>query len=151
MRGTTPHERKQTACGFSTKIDGASGKSFATMNDPPPIIDWQAALSNAGDDNELFLEVKATAMKEIQSLLPRLREALNNNDADRTQYIAHTLKGAARVIAATKTRLIAERIEQAANAEDLERAKATIDQLDSAIRELITTLMQSDDRPVSES
>ena len=113
------------------------------MSDEIPIIDWQTAMANVADDKELFHAVKDSALEEIPGLLPRLVAALDQGKQEEAHRLAHTIKGASRVIAATKTMLVAERIERAAAAGDLQSAKGSIDELRTVIEELVATLNQA--------
>jgi CheY-like chemotaxis protein len=111
--------------------------------DEVPVIDWKMAMSNVADDKELFLAVKDSALEEIPGLLPDLTAAIDAGNQLDAQRLAHTIKGAARVIAATKTMLVAERIEHAANKGHLDQAKDSMDELRQVIDELVEVLNQT--------
>ena len=113
------------------------------MADEIPIIDWQTAMANVAHDKELFHAVKESALEEIPGLLPRLVAALDNGERADAQRYAHTIKGAARVIAANKTMFVAERIEQAVADGDLATAKGSMDELRTVIEELVEALNQT--------
>ena len=120
---------------------GNNGQSSA---EDCPIIDWPAAMANVADDKDLFNAVKESALDEIPALLPSLRTSIDEGKEEESQRLAHTIKGAARVIAAAKTMAVAERIEKAAERGDLETARGTLDELHRVIDELIETLNQSE-------
>jgi HPt (histidine-containing phosphotransfer) domain-containing protein len=119
-----------------------------TTNDNPtkdkdgqrPVIDWKEALANVGNNRELFEDVKAAAMKEIPGILPSLTKAIQDGNVRESQRLAHTIKGAARAIAAHRTHDAAERIESAAAGQDLATALSSIDKLRATVDELIDTL-----------
>jgi HPt (histidine-containing phosphotransfer) domain-containing protein len=111
-------------------------------NDEIPVIDWQTAMANVADDKELFNAVKESALDEIPGLMPPLMAAINANDQIESQRLAHTIKGAARVIAASRTMAVAEKIEAAAARQEFDLARDTMPELGDVIAELIETLNQ---------
>ncbi len=121
---------------------GGAGGSSAQSADVAslPVIEWEEALANAADDRDLFAAVRDSALEEIPSLMPKLSAAIDEKDAATSQRLAHTIKGAARVIAAVKTMTVAERVEHAAKREDLDAAKQSMPELQVVIDELIETL-----------
>ena len=104
------------------------------------VIDWPTAMTNVADDKELFNAVKDSALDEIPSLIPELVKAIEAEEQQHAQRFAHTIKGAARVIAANKTMLIAERAEHACRDGELDVASSMIEPLRAAVEELIQTL-----------
>jgi CheY-like chemotaxis protein/HPt (histidine-containing phosphotransfer) domain-containing protein len=109
-----------------------------------PIIDWKLALANVANDKELFIAVRDSALDEIPGLMPALSDAIDRGAASEAQRLAHTIKGAARVIAASKTMAVAERIEYAARRGDLGAARESMGELAEVIEELIETLNRSE-------
>jgi HPt (histidine-containing phosphotransfer) domain-containing protein len=122
----------------------ASDSGKAETDAVIPVIDWKEAMANVADDKDLFIAVKDSAMEEIPSLLPQLTEAIDQGNAPESQRFAHTIKGAARVIAATKTMNVAQGIEQAARRGDLDAARGSLGDLQTAIDELVETLNRSE-------
>jgi HPt (histidine-containing phosphotransfer) domain-containing protein len=119
---------------------GGGGREEAIRRANPPVIDWKTAMENVADDKELFEAVKESALEEIPRLYPSLVSAIDSGQQLDAQRLAHTIKGAARVIAATKTMLVSERIEHASAKGDLDGAKESLDELNQVIQELIETL-----------
>ena len=109
-----------------------------------PIIDWPAALANAAGDRDLFAAVRDAALQEIPSLMPALREAIDSADSKTAMRLAHTIKGAARVVAAVRTMNVAEIVEQAAAQDNLHLAAETMPRLVSVTDELVAMLEESD-------
>jgi two-component system sensor histidine kinase/response regulator len=128
-----------------SSVDGpaASNGKLASPNDVP-VIDWKLALENVANDKDLFSAVRDSALEEIPGLMPTLSGAIDQGSAGEAQRLAHTIKGAARVIAAAKTMEVAERIEFAARDGDLESARGTLGELSEVIEELIETLNRSE-------
>jgi PAS domain S-box-containing protein len=124
-------------------VNDGPGKNGAVGADVP-VIDWRTALANVCDDRDLFIAVKDSALEEIPSLWPTLRDRIAAGDSVESQRLAHTIKGAARVIAASRTMLVAERIEKSAARGDLPAAAAMLDELHAVIDELVLTLQRTE-------
>ena len=105
-------------------------------DDPLPIIDYRQALENAVGDQAIFEAVCEAALQEIPSLCPLLEKALENHECGTGERLAHTIKGAARAIAAQRVMAIAEAIEKAMAVEGLEDAWRRYKLLTPAIEEL---------------
>ena len=110
-----------------------------------PVVDWPAALANAAGDKELFKAVRDAALQEIPSLMPQLQVAIDSSDAKTAMRLAHTIKGAARVVAGARAMTVSEIVEQAAAKEDLPLAAETMPQLRAVVDDLIAALKDSDD------
>ena len=121
---------------------GVGAEQEAAQASSPPVIDWTTAMENVAGDKELFDAVKESALEEIPHLYPSLVSAIDSGKQVDAQRFAHTIKGAARVIAATKTMIAAERIELASAKGELDRAKESLEELNQVIQELIKTLSE---------
>ena len=121
---------------------GDGGEQPEVAGGGPPVIDWEAAMEHVGDDKELFEAVKESALEEIPRLYSSLLSAIDSGQQVDAQRLAHTIKGAARVIAATKTMLVSERIEQASAKGDLDIARDSLEELNQVIEELVRTLSE---------
>lgn len=108
-----------------------------------PVIDYEQALENAAGEREIFDAVCESAIQEIPALYYDLVRAVEKAEMPVGQRLAHTIKGAARVIAAIKTMTLSERIELAMAESDLGKAQETIPALCSAIDELKSELNES--------
>jgi CheY-like chemotaxis protein len=138
------HEGISAATITTPLTDGAAGNGKAEAEAEVPVIDWKLALANVANDKELFIAVKDSAMDEIPGLMPELSSAIDQGAAAEAQRLAHTIKGAARVIAASRTMAVAERIEYAARQGDLGAARDSMGELAKVIDELIETLNRSE-------
>ncbi len=101
-----------------------------------PVIDYDTALENAGGDREIFVAVCASALQEVPRLSPGLIKAIDQGQLQEAQRLAHTIKGAARVIAGVKTMKIAEKIESDMGKQDAQSARSSLSDLADAINEL---------------
>jgi HPt (histidine-containing phosphotransfer) domain-containing protein len=121
---------------------GGGGERSAAQGGNPPIIDLKIAMENVAGDEELFEAVKDSALEEIPRLYFSLVSAIDSGQQADAQRHAHTIKGAARVIAATKTMLVSERIEHASAKGELDRARDSLEELKQVINELVETLSE---------
>jgi len=112
-----------------------------------PVIDWTQAFSNVADDLALFEVVKLSALNEIPTLLRQLTDSHDNGLQVEAEWHAHTLKGAARVIAASRTVNLVERLEQATRDGDVSAAQMLLAKLCAAVEELVETLRCADNIP----
>ena len=106
-----------------------------------PALDLAAGLERVMDDRALFLRVLGRFAGDYRDLAVRLRAALAASDTVLAQRIAHTLKGAAGMIEATRLRHLALEVELALKAgapatplvaaldEELTRVLAEVDTL----------------------
>ena len=116
-------------------VKGELGSNVSEFKNEP-VIEYDTALENAAGDREIFLAVCESALQEIPSLYPGLIKAIDQGQLQEAQRLAHTIKGAARVIAAVKTMKIAEKIESDMGKQDAQSARATLSDLADAIDEL---------------
>ena len=109
------------------------------------VIDWKAAYANVADDAALFEVVKSSALEEIPLLLEKLSQALQIGSKVDVKLHAHTLKGAARVVAAEKTIEVVEKLEEATEQGDLALARVALVDLCGAVNELVLVLQSGRD------
>ncbi|MCK4728002.1 MAG: Hpt domain-containing protein [Desulfobacterales bacterium] len=77
------------------------------------VFDKSVLLGRLGGDEELFDEVISVFMKDAPVQLEQLRQALNDNDAERVRQQAHRIKGASANIGAQALSDLAFEIETA--------------------------------------
>jgi len=116
---------------------------MTNSDQPLKVIDYDQALENAAGDQAIFEAVCESALQEIPALFPELVASIEGGDMRESQRLAHTIKGAARVIAAVKTKEIAESIELAISKQDLANANQIMPVLAMAIDELKNELKKT--------
>ena len=126
------------------EMGGPAENTDGTGDDLAPVIDWSQAMGNVADDPALFEAVKLSALDEIPMLLILLTESLEAGQQEEAERHAHTLKGTARVIAASRTVILIEEFERATQVGDAPAAKLSLVQLCAAVGELVETLKCSD-------
>ncbi|MDB4338976.1 Hpt domain-containing protein [bacterium] len=109
-------------------------------DEPLSVINYDQALENAGGEQAIFRAVSDSAMQEIPVLFRQFTKAVQGQQQREAERLAHTIKGAARVIAAERTIAIAERIELAASSGDFTVCHEMIPSLASVIDELRSEL-----------
>ena len=112
-----------------------------------PVIDWTQAFRNVADDLALFEVVKLSALNEIPALLIQLTDSHDKGLQEEAEWHAHTLKGAARVIAASRTLNLVEKLEKATRDGDVSTAQLLLAKLSAAVEELVETLRCADNIP----
>jgi PAS domain S-box-containing protein len=114
--------------------------SNETTDHSATIVDWSAALANSGGNSAVLQQVCDAAAKEIPSLMPQLERALQAGDATTSFRLAHTIKGAARVVAGLRVMAVSEQVEQLTDEQALSSAAALMPQLHSHVEELVREL-----------
>lgn len=103
---------------------------------PAAVIDWDEAARILGGDHEFHRSLLESAMTEISELQPKLKKSLAAKDREAAHRLAHTIKGAARAVAAIRTTDAAAAVEQAASSGDFERASELMPPLADSIAAL---------------
>lgn len=81
-------------------------------------VDWEEGLSRAGDDVEFFKELIELFLDDVPSRLQALENAVGTRDAANAAATAHSIKGAAANLSATRVREQAYIIETTAREGD---------------------------------
>ncbi len=106
-----------------------------------PVIDWKAATDLLGGDEEFHQSLIDSAIIEINELRPKLQRAIDARDKGLAHRLAHTIKGAARAIAAVQTTEAAYAVEKAAAEEDFQQAEqlmpALLDSIEALKQEIV--------------
>jgi signal transduction histidine kinase/DNA-binding response OmpR family regulator len=102
-----------------------------------PVFDREAALQIVEGDKDLMRElIDVFLSTECTPLMNRIRVAIEQADAESLNRAAHSLKGAARNLAACKTADAAYQLETMGKANDLSAAGPVCDALEQALIEL---------------
>jgi HPt (histidine-containing phosphotransfer) domain-containing protein len=94
------------------------------------VLNCNELLSNVDGDFELLGEIIALFRQDCQRLLPQMREAIANGNANVLSRAAHSLKGVLGTLSARTAHNLAQNLEQAAKAENLELAADLVQDLD---------------------
>ncbi len=100
------------------------------------ILDYSYLESLFDGDKNVVENVVSSFKETCEKSLLSLKESIKSNDLDEIKIIAHTLKGAAGNIGATKIMEISKRIENKAKEENVETIKESIKKLENYIKEI---------------
>lgn len=114
-------------------VDGVSNLISASSD--KPLVDWESALRNAGDDDDLLCELIAVFLESLPKWLADLRSVLEGGEQPTSQRLAHTLKGSLRQLGTTATET-AQRLETLATEGQLSEALALLPLLTTEIDRL---------------
>jgi HPt (histidine-containing phosphotransfer) domain-containing protein len=103
-------------------------------------------LDAVGDDRELMSQVITMFINSTRNDVSILREAIAKNDSNAVKSTAHHLKGSLLELSAKDLVAMALRLEQMGSAQQLADAGKLWQQLDVALRDLVTALDQSEFR-----
>ncbi|NND99957.1 MAG: response regulator [Pirellulaceae bacterium] len=104
------------------------------------VLDVDEGLRNVGGDREMFLSLCDVAKTEINDLMPQLATSLEQQDVTTSTRLAHTIKGAARVIAGVDTEQAAQAVEFASKDEDIPRAIELMPALRDKVAHLVDAI-----------
>ena len=96
-------------------------------------FDRQDLLTRVGDDEEVAREIIGMFIEDAPEQLASIKDALEQKDSDAVRTCAHTLKGAAGSVGATRCMEVALGIEQAGRNADLTRAASLVNSLEDGI------------------
>lgn len=99
------------------------------------IFDREALLKRIGGNEALCDELVSIFIERAPAQIERLRDFLNQRDADRVKIEAHSLKGMAVNLSAVRFSGIAAEIETTAGKGDLSGAPNLVRQLESAFQD----------------
>jgi PAS domain S-box-containing protein len=131
---------------ISKYLSNTSVKSEkANMNDDSEIcvLDWQS-LEERLEDKELIMDVLEMFSDSATETISNMRSASSQKDAIAMRKIAHTLKGVAGNVAATKIEQIAMEIEIHSSKGNLEDANKLIDKVECEFQNVMVAIGSRD-------
>ena len=105
-------------------------------------LDWEKALANADNSEELLLELVEVFNDECPEMMRQIRAALDERDAPALRRTAHNLKGTARIFAAAAATETAQRLENMGADGELSGAEACWTQLNLEVEHLTAALAE---------
>jgi PAS domain S-box-containing protein len=97
------------------------------------IVDFETALTQVPGGVEVLRDLARIFLMECPKLLKDLRQGLADEDAQTTLRAAHTLKGAARILAANRLAGLAAELEQLAKDEQLAAVRSRLGEIEAAV------------------
>ncbi|MEX2530232.1 MAG: Hpt domain-containing protein [Gemmatimonadota bacterium] len=104
------------------------------------LFDRDAALRQAGDDDEILRELAEVFLEQAPELVDRIRTSASAGEPSELRRAAHTMKGSATVFAAAPVAEAALRVETLAREERMEEADAAVEALEPLVERLVGEL-----------
>jgi HPt (histidine-containing phosphotransfer) domain-containing protein len=102
----------------------------------PEVFDRKILLERLDGDEEIFKEIIETFLEDAPNQIEKLKQALQEADANRVERQAHLLKGAALNIGGNGLQAAARELEVAGNKGDLTKAQSLVATLDQEFEKL---------------
>ena len=103
-------------------------------------IDWDVVLGIVDGRQDLLLELIDIFFTECDEILPRIADAIENDNAGEVQLIAHRLKSCLGYFGPSEAGDVTWQLESLGRARTLDDAPALLTQLRTAIDELLPAL-----------
>lgn len=98
-------------------------------------IDMEAGIENCGGMDDFYYEIVDDFENEEKRV--ELKEAFEENDMKKYSIAVHSIKGILKMIGATEVGNLAEKLQYASEADDVETVKQYHDELSEKIEEVI--------------
>jgi CheY-like chemotaxis protein len=112
-----PINKRELYIAMATVISAQASSDGEPDDDVPNLEiarpDWDAALDEVGESEDLLLNVVAAFQRECPKLMSELDEAINTGDAATVKRVGHTLKGTVRIFHVPQVQEWARRMEEA--------------------------------------
>lgn len=102
----------------------------------PILIDYVAALDRVGGDRSLLNEITGIFLEEYPVLLEQIRQAVRDQNGDRLQRSAHSLKGSVANFGAAEVVSAAYRVERLGRSGQLSEAREAVADLETELQRL---------------
>jgi signal transduction histidine kinase/DNA-binding response OmpR family regulator len=119
----------------------ASAPPFSSHKTDRGIFDAAQMFQNIGEDRQLFAQLVALFLDRHQAMLAAIKEGLIGANALAVEHAAHSLKGTAGNLCASKVVLAASRLEAVGHLGALQDAPPVYAQLEMEVRQLVQTLV----------
>jgi CheY-like chemotaxis protein len=106
------------------------------------------ALERLGGDEELLRELCEIFLQESPKLLAKLKQAAAEGDVDTVKRAAHSLKGEVSYLSAEEVSRTARELEHMANENDISRAGALVQELETQLARLYADMRNKENRGV---
>ena len=125
---------------ITQKTIAGSSEAFAAKEPVSGVLDGAAALERVDGDSELLEELVRLFTEESAKTLAELEQALNAQDGQQLERLAHTLKGCASNLGALVVPETARKLEEQAHSQNWESAAGLVRSLRNDIERLIPEL-----------
>ncbi len=115
----------------TTPMQNETKPSFQNIIPDHKAFDKKALLDRLDGDEELLAEIIDVYLQDVPVQIARIRQALEEKNMETIERQSHTLKGASANVNAETLRKVALDIELAAKEGDIDKARASIQHLES--------------------
>jgi len=148
---SSPNTPQAQFSDFDEFLKAESDEPSAVEESPEPELDWNAAVTHAGGDEDLLREVLGAFLPDISNHLTDLNRCLSDQDRESLQRGAHTLKSLCATFGMTVAAESAQKLELAcrndSNWEELRIMTCDlIDRIESS-RPALEKIIADDDQP----
>ena len=123
-------------CTARLRCDDAQWVITMAEGSVAPPLDLAKALTLAGGDKTLLIELTELFLEELPGRLDALQAAIREGDAKHTRHEAHSLKGALANLGATAACDLAYELEGLGRAASLETAPAALRRLEQELERI---------------
>jgi signal transduction histidine kinase/CheY-like chemotaxis protein/HPt (histidine-containing phosphotransfer) domain-containing protein len=106
----------------------------------PAVFNREDMASRVGDDPEILRNILGIFLKDAPNLIGKMKQAFQDRDPKSIAQQAHALRGAAGIIGAELLKTACERVEIAANQNDLHRAESHLAPVELEFGKLLEAL-----------
>ena len=122
FRSAALYELIESQTGFRSKIEPASGAQKTKREDR--LVDWTRAFETVGGDHQLLHELIKVFLKDRDSMVENIQNALDANNDKELRLSAHSIKGALNHLGARDSAALAMKMESLATKQDIESARS---------------------------
>jgi len=97
------------------------------------IVDFDTALTQVPGGVKVLKDLARIFLMECPKLLKDFRQGLADENVELTQRAAHTLKGAARILAANRLAALAGELEKLAKDKQLDTVRSRLGEIEAAV------------------
>lgn len=126
---------------------GTEGTVEPALPDGMPGVDISEGLSRVGGNKKLYLKLLNDFASNNKSFITNLQKAISEQKMEEARRLVHTLKGVSGNLSAKEISAISEQLEKALFKTPLKDCEPLLDQLDSALNSVITTVESAQVEP----
>ncbi|MCA9145964.1 MAG: response regulator [Planctomycetaceae bacterium] len=121
--------------GESSEYEPEANLTQGFANDQRDVVDFDVALTQVPGGIDVLRDLARIFLMECPKLLKDLRQGLADENVEATQRAAHTLKGAARILAASRLTEISSEFEVLAKERQVETIRSRLHEIEAAVDE----------------
>ncbi|MEX2308925.1 MAG: Hpt domain-containing protein [Pirellulales bacterium] len=123
-------------------LSSAGAMSVDSVRSTPLVLDVEGTLARFGGDQDLFAELAGFLLDDLPPLFSNLRNAVATEDAASIRGTAHALKGLVAGCGGVRAAQIAQAVENAGQAADIDQAAGLMEPLHAEL-DLLTRELQA--------